>query len=344
MPHFSDDPVERAAEEKCIEDVERYDLHVMKIQGDDEWPEFTYSVGLYQRFGLPEVIIVGLRRDLAHPILNELAARARSGYRYKAGDRVAGLIEGFDMEFRPIAKAQIEPHFGWARWFYDFEPFPVLQLVFPTTAGVWPWDPNASEYMRKTQPLLETAPVPNWARRGMSADDWKQMRFMAADGHAEVLWVQPAAKGTYRVLSVPVWQYGVSVNSMVKARDGERWLEFDSVVEESSGATIRVYVPSNARITPASRLYLERIVPDCRDRGIGIGPATFFDPGLVAIHVQDRSDWSTRFAEYLDALTEEGLLQVWEVGDPDAYPSEEPEERGEHDELIHPRPTRTVRI
>lgn len=344
MPHLSADPAERAAEEKCIADVEQYDLHVMKIGGDDEWPEFTYSVGLYKRFGLPEVIILGLRTDLAHRILNEVAARARSGYRYKAGDRVAGLIEGFDMEFRPVAEVQIEPHFGWALWFYDFEPFPVLQLVFPTTAGVWPWDSNASEYVRKTQPLLDSAPVPAWALRGMKGDEWKQMRFMPADGRAEVLWVQPEADDTYRVLNVPVWQYGVSVGSRVKARDGERWLEFDGVVEDSRGATVRLYLPPDSPITPASRLYIERILPDCRDRGLGVGPATFLDPALVAIHVHERSDWNTRFAEYLNGLTDEGLLQLWEVGDPDAYPPEEPEEPGEHDELIHPRPAQTASI
>ena len=341
MPHLSADPAERAAEEKCIADVEQYDLHVVKVHGDDEWLEFTYSVGLYKRFGLPEIIIVGLRGDVAHSILNELAARARSGYRYKAGDRVAGLIEGFDMEFRPVSEAQTVAHFGWAIWFYDFKPFPVLQLVFPTTEGIWPWEPNASDYVRKTQQLLETAPVPTWAER---ADDWKQMRFMPSDGRAEVLWVQPEAEGTYRVLNVPVWQYGVSVGSRVKARDGERWLEFDGVVEESPGATVRLYLPSESPISPASRLYRERILPDCRDRGVGIGPATFFDPALVAIHIQERSDWNTRFAEYLDALTNEGLLQLWEVGDPDAYPPDEPEECSEHDVLIHPRPTSGAKI
>ena len=341
MPRLSDDPVERAGEEKCLADIERYDLHVLKISGDDEWPEFTYSIGFYRRFGLPEVIIVGLRTELAHWILNELAARARRGYRYKVGDRVEGLIEGFEMEFRPVAQAQVEPHFGWALWFYDGEPFPVLQLVFPSTDGIWPWDPKASEGFRKNQPLLETAAVPHWARRddGEGTDDWQQMRFIAADGRAEVLWVEPQSEGIYRILNVPVWQYGLSVGTHVRGRPGERWLEFDGVAEDSSGATVRLYIPAEAPIRPASRLYLERILPDCRERGLGIGPATFFDPAVVAIHIRERSDWNTLIADYLNELIEEGLVQLWEIGDPNEYPPDEPEERGDHDELIHPRPT-----
>jgi Domain of unknown function (DUF4262) len=164
MPKLSDDPKERAGEEKCLADVERHGLHVIKVHGDAEWPEFTYSVGLYRTFGLPEVIIVGLRAELAHWILNELAARARAGERFQAGDMLDGLLEGFLVTFRPVSPEHVAAHFGWALWFYDHELFPTLQLVFPSTAGVWPWDPDASEFLRTQQPLLETAPLPEWAR------------------------------------------------------------------------------------------------------------------------------------------------------------------------------------
>jgi hypothetical protein len=169
--------------------------------------------------------------------------------------------------------------------------------------------------------------------------EWQQMRFKAPDGHAEILWVQPDEQGTFRVLNVPVWQYGVSVGSRVSGQPGERWLEYERVVEDSKGATVRVYIPADAPITPASRFYLERILPDCRDHRFGVGPATFFDPRVVAIHVRERSDWDTRFADYLNGLADEGLIQLWEVGDPDAYPPDEPEEPGEYRELVHPRPT-----
>jgi hypothetical protein len=164
------------------------------------------------------------------------------------------------------------------------------------------------------------------------------MRFCAPDGHVEVLWVQPEGD-SYRVLNVPVWLYGVSVGSRVRGHPGERWLEFDEVIEDSSGATVRLYIPADAPTMPASRLYLERILADCRLNRIGIGPATFFDPRVVAVHINERRDWNTRFANYLDRLVEEGQLQLWEVGDPDAYPPEEPEEVGTYRELVHPRPT-----
>jgi hypothetical protein len=41
----------------------------------------------------------------------------------------------------------------------------------------------------------------------------------------------------------------------------------------------------------------------------------------------------------LNRLADEGVLQLWEVGDPDAFPPTEPEEPGEYRELVHPWPT-----
>jgi hypothetical protein len=126
---------------------------------------FVYSIGLYHNFGIPETIILGLRSDVAHWVLNELATRARQGELFAIGDTVEGLLEGFPVQLRTVREEHIEPHFGWARWFYDGQPFPVMQLVWPTTSGVWPWDTEASREFREKQPLLENADVPAWARR-----------------------------------------------------------------------------------------------------------------------------------------------------------------------------------
>ena len=165
MPHLSDDPKARLGEEKCLADIEQYGLHVMKVGGDNEWPEFAYSVGLYHTFQVPEIIILGLGTELAHWILNEIADRARRGERLQIGDTLEGPLEGFPVRLRGVREEQIEPHFGWARWFYDGRQFPALQLVWPTTSGVWPWEHGATEELRHQQPLLESADVPAWARR-----------------------------------------------------------------------------------------------------------------------------------------------------------------------------------
>ncbi|RVC28185.1 DUF4262 domain-containing protein, partial [Mesorhizobium sp. M7A.F.Ca.CA.004.04.2.1] len=51
-------------------------------------------------------------------------------------------------------------HFGWDLWFYDGLDFRVLQLIYPTVDGIWPWQAEASNWFRAWQPLLDTAPSP----------------------------------------------------------------------------------------------------------------------------------------------------------------------------------------
>jgi hypothetical protein len=165
MPTLSDDPKERAAEDKCLADIAEHGLHVLRVFGDDEWPGFVYSVGLYHNFQIPEIIIVGLKPDLSHVLLNEIAKRARQGERFQLGDTIHGLLDDFSLMLRPVRDELIEPHFGWDLWYYKDQVFPTAQLVWPTTSGIWPWDPRASEEFRARQPVLANVEVPPWARR-----------------------------------------------------------------------------------------------------------------------------------------------------------------------------------
>jgi hypothetical protein len=164
MPTFSDDPTKRAAEEKCVADVERHGLHILHIYGDAEWPEFAYSVGLHRNFSQAEVIVLGLPKHVGHGILNRLADLSREGRRFRAGDTTDEILNGYSVTFRPVPPGHLEAHFGWAIWFYGEEAFPALQLVFPDREGHWPWDPAASDAFRAQQPVLAAVDLPAWAR------------------------------------------------------------------------------------------------------------------------------------------------------------------------------------
>ncbi len=58
------------------------------------------------------------------------------------------------IEVRPVDKSHYPEYFGWDLWLYDLDDFEVLQLVFPTTSGIWPWEGAASVGFRNWQPLL----------------------------------------------------------------------------------------------------------------------------------------------------------------------------------------------
>ena len=163
MPIFSKKPDERAAEEKCVSDVETHGLHVKKVLGDDEYPEFAYTVGLFQSFQQPEVIVLGLPLESAHRILNHLADLMRDGLRVDAGVSTDAVLEGFPVTFRTVPADHVRAHFTWDRWYYHPDSFPTVQLVYPDHEGRWPWDPDAAEDFRLQQPILEQSALPGWA-------------------------------------------------------------------------------------------------------------------------------------------------------------------------------------
>ncbi len=167
------------------------------------------------------------------------------------------------------------------------------------------------------------------------------MLFVSPEGREEALWVEEEKRNTYRVLSVPVWIYGISVGSIVESEPGDGpHLVFRRVVRDSPGGTVRFIVPQGG--IAASVVYLTRVIPDAKRLGLHIGPATFFNPRLVASHVHERKKWWPEVGGYLDALVGEGVLEQWEVGDPDQYAGEHQD--GDSSEsppgkvLVHPLP------
>ena len=143
-----------SGEEKARANIQEYGCHVLHIMEDEEGPGFSYSIGIEQSIGQPEVIVTGLKRDLSHLIINEYNDRARAGEQFQADTSYSGFLDGFDVMFRPVLKEYYEEYFGWGRWLYEGDDFRVLQLIWPSTKGMWPWDPDAPTDYTYFIPLL----------------------------------------------------------------------------------------------------------------------------------------------------------------------------------------------
>jgi len=172
----------------------------------------------------------------------------------------------------------------------------------------------------------------------LDTEGMRQMVFVSPEGRKEVLWVAAAGENQWRVLNVPVWQYGISYGTIVSGRPdrGDR-LRFGQVSEPSTGATVRAVVP---RPRVARDVYHSIIQPGIVSEGTGVGPATHYDPPLVAFHLHDRTAVQGKVAAYLDGLMNEGIITHWEIGDPELEPEETPDGPVEEriDELVHQRP------
>jgi len=168
-----------------------------------------------------------------------------------------------------------------------------------------------------------------------SAHELQQVCFLTPDGAREILWAERVEDSEFLIVSVPIFTFGVSVGTRVRAIQGSHptWLDYAATVADSAGATTRLYVPEGS---VASKCYHERVVLECNVLRLAIGPATFFDPVIVTVHLRRRTE-RPKFARYLDKLVDEGVLTLWEMGDPDTG-AHEPDDSGAGSDLVHPLP------
>jgi Domain of unknown function (DUF4262) len=145
------DPAEKAV----LADIDTYGWHGLWIREDAAGPQFSYSIGFYHTLGAPEVIVVGIRHELAHSMLWEAYHRARRGETVAPGRFYDGFLDGHAVTFVEVTGDARREYFGFAQWYYKSD-FPALQLVWPSASdGRWPWD---GESLARVQPLLGPAP------------------------------------------------------------------------------------------------------------------------------------------------------------------------------------------
>jgi len=141
-------------EQKALQDIEEFGCHVLQIMAEGNLPPFSYSIGIQKQTGKPELVVIGLKEPLARYLVNEYNSRVRGGEEFIPGQFYSGFLEGFDCTFEPVDSSHFEEYFGWGRWLYGGNTFEVLQLIYPTTTGQWPWSPDASPGFVSWQPIL----------------------------------------------------------------------------------------------------------------------------------------------------------------------------------------------
>lgn len=131
-------------EEKALKDIEEYGCHILHVMEEDEYPRFSYSVGIQKSTGQPELIVTGLEQELAHWMISEYNKRIKAGEVFSPGEFYDGFVGDFDVMFKEVEEKHFQEYFGWARWLYKGNNFKVLQIIYPSTTGAWPWEKDAT--------------------------------------------------------------------------------------------------------------------------------------------------------------------------------------------------------
>lgn len=151
-PHACGGP---EADARALADIEKYGLHIISVLEDAEHAPFTYSIGIEQSLGMPELIIIGLKSNVAQSAINECYRQMKEGGAIAPGTRVTGLLGGgFECLIGEVSSEQAAEYMLWTSWLYKGQPFRAYQIIWPTTTGVFPWEPGASDWFIACQRLL----------------------------------------------------------------------------------------------------------------------------------------------------------------------------------------------
>jgi Domain of unknown function (DUF4262) len=152
------------ADAKVLGDINEYGWHVVKVFSKSDGPDFAYSIGLYESFRHPEILVVGLALDTMHQIINNIGADVKAGKMFEAGSQYPDILDNYDCAFREVLKNNYAHLFGWAISHYKGTEFPAIQCVWPNRDHRFPWDSDPDSNFKQAQPTYDQPPTQLSAR------------------------------------------------------------------------------------------------------------------------------------------------------------------------------------
>ncbi len=124
--------------------VRAHGWHCIAVEESMDEPGFAYTIGLGATFQHPEIVVVGLPRDVAHQLLADIANDLKKGIRCSPEKARDDLLEGLSVAFREVHHTQIEARMGGAMAFYRKARLALtaLQLFWPDKQGRFPFEPG----------------------------------------------------------------------------------------------------------------------------------------------------------------------------------------------------------
>ena len=148
---------EDKSEQQVVDNVAEFGWHCVHILAEGEHVEYSFTIGLFQTYGHPELIILGIPSANAHKILSIAVHEAQRGEPIDLSAPTDALLEGYTCCFAEVPLSQYREHVGTAIWYYHGSSFPLHQIIWPSRSGLFPWHPEASSEFKASQPVIALA-------------------------------------------------------------------------------------------------------------------------------------------------------------------------------------------
>lgn len=141
--------------EKFSADIDKFGFTVLMLEATDYLPSFAYTVGLWKNFKHPEIISFGLSVQNLKTLLNSVGEWVKTGKVMEPNKTYDDFFNKGKSEFVEVDERNVGDYFGYAMELYNYEKFPVLQLVWTDRNNQFPWESGFEEEFLYRQPLLD---------------------------------------------------------------------------------------------------------------------------------------------------------------------------------------------
>lgn len=135
--------------------IQLYGCHLVLIETNGYLPSFVYSIGLYQKFGHPEIICFGLKTNIACRLINHACDLIKEGIVLQNNIRYSQFLQDYEIQFLSVSKDYYRNYVGNAGSYYGNFNFPLIQLLWPDKQHCFPWDIEFNSDWKYKQPLLD---------------------------------------------------------------------------------------------------------------------------------------------------------------------------------------------
>ena len=150
------------AEKNIVAKIREHGWFCTSVIAEEGYLGFSYTTGFWKSLGAPEIVVFSLPSETAHDLLWNAYRYIKDMSFLPIGSRTSVLAERFDLTFLPVRREEYQNYILSSRWFYGSEDFPCIQMIWPDTANLFPWQSGFDSRFAADQPDLS---IDGWDRQ-----------------------------------------------------------------------------------------------------------------------------------------------------------------------------------
>ena len=137
--------------------IDEFGCDIIEVEGNNYFPSYIYTVGLFQQFNHPEIVCFGLSSETMIALINQIRENIEEDRAmYEVNKQYYGFLpQEYPISFLKVQSLFYMEYFEIAVGFYNSKDFPFIELIWPDSSKLFPYQNGFDEKIKYNQPLLD---------------------------------------------------------------------------------------------------------------------------------------------------------------------------------------------